>query len=318
MNRHRRDTRTETQKTPLVLLAGLPHPICGAVAHTIEKSLTPSPRVIFEASGTDNRELYKVQTVTGLLRAASNYAVRQLKASTSAPTPTQILLAYVPATDEERLLAAFDFCVFPVRLTRLAEYDEHGRQYRHNHRTTEGYVVPSLQTALRSFTEVKRRLSSLSWREPLFLPPRNFKVSDKERVADIFMDMRRAKTPWGATLTNLRTTKVTHEQLPKHIEKGAHKEVFSDSRSLLFPHDLSNHGSVRELSPNCSDDDRKQFMRSSFRFGVPLLDGYHHDVQYAGRRLDGETFECSCEGIVRLYCAYANVYPSDFIRPSKK
>jgi len=318
MTRYRRDTRKETQRTPLVLLAGLPHPLCGAVANTTEKSLSPSPRVIFEASGADNRELYKVQMVTGLLRAASNYAVRQLKASTSAPTPTQILLAYVPATDEERLLAAFDFYVFPVRLTRLAEYDEHGRQYRHNHRTAEDYVVPSLQTALRSFMEVKRRLSTLSLREPLFLPPRNFKVSETERMADIFMDMRRAKMPWGAPLTNIRTTKVTHEQLRKHVPAGAQKEVFSDSRSLLFPHDLSNHGLVRELPPDCSDDERKQFMRSSFRFGVPLMDGYHHDVQYAGRSLEGETFECSREGIVQLDCAYANIYPNDFIRPSKK
>ena len=317
MLRHRLDRRNESSSKPLVLLAGLPHPTCGAVANTTEKSLFPSPRVIFEASGTDNNNLYRFETVTGLLRAVSDHAVRQLKANTQVPTPTQILLAYVPGADDERLLAEFDFFVFPVRLTRLAEYDERGRQYRHDRKVAEEYVVGSLETALRSFMEVKRRLSSPSWREPLFLPPRNFRVSATERMADIFTDMRRAVQPWGPPIPNVRTTKVTHKELSKHLREGASREVLSDARGLLFPHDQSGHGPVRALDPTSSHEERKQFMRSSFRFGVPLIDGYHHDVQYGGRGLGGETFECSRRGVVQLDCDYANIYPNDFIRPSK-
>jgi hypothetical protein len=317
MIRHRRDIRKEARRVPLVLLAGLPHPISGAVASVVEKTLVPSPKVIHQASGSDNKELYKPQTVAGLLRAVSDYAVRQLRAQTSPPIPTQILLAYVPAGDEERLLGEFDFFVFPVRLTRLAEY-EHGRQYRHDRKICEEYVGPAVETALMNFMEVKRRLSSPNLREPLFLPPRNFKVTNSDRMADIFLGLRRAKTPWGGPLPNIRTTKVTHDDLKKHVPVGKHKEVLCDHRNLLFPHDQSNHGPARELAQGCSEEDRKQFMRSSFRFGVPLIDGYHHDVQYPRRDLGGEQFECSREGIVSLTSAYANVYPNDFVRPSKK
>src|SRR5579864_232360 len=317
-SRHRQGTRRETQKTPLVVLAGLPHSIYTAAARTTVENLSPSPRVISHPSGADDRFLYKKQTVTSVMQAVTGYAARQIKAENTPPTPNQILFAYVPSDDEEQLLAEFDFFVFPVRLTCLAEYDESGHQFRHDREMVEKYVVSSLQIALRNFMEVKGRLSRVNAREPLFLPPLNFKVSNTERMADIFKDMRRAARPWGDPLPNIRTTKVTHEQLPKHVRKGAHREVLSDSRSLLFPHDQSNHGPARELAPACSHEDRRQFMQSSFRFGVPLTDGYHHDVQFAGGSLGGETFECSRKGHIKLDSQYANVYPNDFVRPSKK
>jgi len=317
MIRHRRDARRETS-TPLIVLAGLPHPIHAAVARTLEENLVPSPRVISQASGTDNRYLYKKQTVTVLMEAVSGYAARQIKAQATIPTPKHILLAYVPATDEEQLFTEFDFFVFPIRLTRLAEYDENGRQYRHDRGTTESYVVPSLQTALVNFVEIKRRLSSLNPKEPLFLPPLNFEVSKIKRMADIYRELRKEARPWGDPLPSIRMTTVTHDQLKKHVPVGAKKDIFSDSRSLLFPHDRSNHGPARELSPNCSHEERKQFMRSSFRFGVPLINGFHHDVQFIGHGLGGERFECSQKGSLQLSSSYANIYPNDFVRPSTK
>jgi len=318
MTKRRQEVRKGSHGAPLVLLAGLPHPTCSAVASIVEANLSPSARVIFEASGADGSNLYKKQTVTGLVRAVSEYAVRQLKAQTAAPTPTQIILAYVPAADDEQLLSEFDFFVFPVRLTRLAAYDHYGRQHRHNLTTTEEYVLSSIQAALCDFVEIKRRLSSISLREPLFLPPRNFKVSPTERMSDIFKELRQAERHWGSTIPEVRLAKVTHDDLPKHVLGGGHKEIFSDSRDLLFPHDSTNHGFARDLAPASSHEERKQFMRSSFRFGVPLISGYHHDVQYVGRDLGGATFECSVGGVVQLDSDYANVYPNDFVRPGKK
>jgi hypothetical protein len=302
----------------LVVLAGLPHPNCSAVAAAVEKALSPPPRVIFQPSGTDNKELYRPQTRTALLRSLSDYATRQLKAHTPAPAPTQIVLAYVPSSDEEHLLEHFDFFVFPIRLTRLGAYDQCGRQYRHDPNEAVRHTVSSVRTGLRSFMEIKRRLSSSSWREPLFLPPRNFKVSDDEQMADIFVGMRRATRAWGDQPPNIRTTTVTGEQL-RHIPRGKQREVFSDCRGLLFPPDPQYHGPFRDLAPDCSDEDRKQLMRSSFRFGVPLINGYHHDVQFGdGRGLGGEMFQCSRMGVIQLRCSHANVYPNDYVRPSEK
>jgi len=283
----------------------------------MEKGLSPNPRIIFAPSGANDSELYKTQTVSTLLRAVSEYSVRHLRPQIEVPSPTQILLAYVPAADEERLLAQFDFFVFPVRLTRLAEYDVNGRQHRHSPKVAEGYIAPMIETALRAFSEIKRRISNATWTEPLCLPPRNFKVSDTERIADIFREMRQSKRPWGSPLPEIRSMRVSHELLPANLREGASREVFADSRDLLFPPDNSHHGVVRELTAGCADAERKLFMQSAFRFGAPLRDGYHHDVQYGGRDLRGTMFECSRRGVIPLSCTYANVYPNDFVRPSK-
>jgi hypothetical protein len=173
MRRNRLDFRHRVH-APLVILAGLPHPICAAVAKSVEAKCAPTPRVVFEASGNDGRQLYKEQTVSALMGAVAEYALRHLKVQAIPSTPRHIILAYVPADDEERLLSEFDFFVFPLRLARLADYDEHGRQHRHNRKVAEEYVVSLFETAVREFTEIKRRLSSVSDKEPLFLPPRNF------------------------------------------------------------------------------------------------------------------------------------------------
>ncbi len=315
MKRNRWDARQGIH-APLVVLVGLPHPICAAVARVLENRLSPSPQVIFQPSGADNRELYKKQSLTELMAAVTGFAVKHLRAEAVRPTPTQILLAYVPAADEEQLLAEFDFFVFPVRLTSLAQYDAFGRQFRYNREFAEDYAFASLETALGTFTNIKRRLSSPSHREPLFLPPRNFNVSNATRIADVFREMRLFTRPWAPPIADIRTTKVTHEQLER-ISHGAHKEVLCDARNLLFPCDQSHHGSVRDLPPSCTHEERKQFMRSTFRFGVPLIDGFHHDVQFAaGRKLGGERFDCSRNGILHLHCTHANVYPDDFVRPS--
>jgi len=129
--------------------------------------------------------LYSEKLVSGLLEAVSNYAVRQQNAQPSSVTPNQILLGYVPAADEEHLLQAFDFFVFPVRLIKLAEYDAScGQQYRHSQEFALEYLVKTLEAAIRSFGPLKARLSTPGSREPFFLPP------------VIFMSL---KKPWSAS-----------------------------------------------------------------------------------------------------------------------
>ena len=313
MRRRRLDFRQGVQ-APLVILGGLPNPICAAVARSIEGRCTPTHRVVFAPSGNDGRQLYKEQTVSTLIKSAAEFAIKHLRTQVTPPTPKHIILAYVPAADEERLLTEFEFFVFPVRLSRLADYDEHGRQLRHDLNIGKAYVFAELDTALRQFAEVKRRLSSASDREALFLPPRNFKTSGSERMVDVFRRMVRQTTSWTDSIPGAQRVKVENKDLPRHVRRGAQKTVLEDVRGLLFPSDPSRDGPARELAGDSSMEEMKHFLKSRFRFGVPLIDGYHHDVQYAGRSLRREEFECSREGPVTLTCPYANVYPNDYVR----
>jgi hypothetical protein len=313
MKRPRQDFR-KVIELPLVVLAGLPNPISMAVAKATEASGT---RVIAHPSGNDGTRLYPESNVSLLMNAVSGFAVRHLKSGSVPPTPKQIILAYVPADDQDRLLAEFEFFVFPISLNLLADYDEGGRQNRHNQSLAVKYVRDSLDVGLHEFAAVKRRLSNVSDREPLFLPPMNFKVSHAEQLADIFREMMRQETPWGDEISSIPRLSVTSDDLRNHVKKGVKKVVLSDVRGLLFPHDPHEHGRERELQPEPSSDERRHLMRSYFRFGVPLRNGLHHDAQFAGRPLRGERFECSHRGPLDLNCSHANIYPNDFVRPAK-
>jgi hypothetical protein len=249
-----------------------------------------------------------------LIRSLSAYAVRQIKGGVIPVAPQHILLAYVPSADEERLLREFEFFAFPVRLHLLADFDEYGRQLRNNSAFAEQHTITCLDRAIPEFSTVKRRLSSGSHREPLFLPPRNFWVSAQERMADVYREITHARLPWNDPLHRLQRVMLTKRDLPRNIEPGAKKEIFSDNRGLLFPHDRGHHALARELAENCSHEDRKLFLRSCFRFGVPLENGYHHDVQFVGRELNQVEFECSTAGPTKITGTHANIYPNDYIR----
>ena len=316
MKRHRPGLK-QIDEVPLVLLAGLPHPICARVAESVETSPSLNAHVIHQASTSHGKQLYSKATVEQLIKAVSHYVSRQLSSHPAPRRPRHLLLAYVPARDEKCLLSEFEFFAFPVRLNRMADYDPSGRQYRHNLDYAKRYVVSSLEKASRQFLRsFKRRLASVSDKEPLFLPPRNFSVSKTERMSDIFRTLQQTDS-WSNPIDCVRKVKVTSDDLYKSISTGAHKFVLSDFRSLLFPHDRKFHGLPPKLSENSSHEERKHFMRSWFRFGVPLMGGFHHDVQFARRPLRGAQFECSREGCLKLRCSHANVYPNDYVRPAQ-
>ena len=318
MKRNRPGLR-QTVEAPLVLLAGLPHPICARVAKSIGTSLSLKTRVLFQASGSYGKQLYDEVTVAALIKAVSDYVANQSKSHPAPQRPRHILLAYVPADDEEHLLSEFEFFVFPVRLNLLADYDAYGRQNRHHLDLAKRYVVSSLETASRQFLmTVKRRLSTINDRELLFLPPQNFRVSKTERMSDLFRAMLRQTASWADPINRVKRVNVKSDDLYKSIPTGANKVFLSDCRGLLFPRDRAYHGPQRKLAEDCSDEERKHFMRSWFRFGVPLTDGFHHDVQFAGGTLRGAQFECSRQGLLKLSCSHANVYPNDYVRPAQK
>jgi len=315
MKRDRRDYREKIQ-LPLLVLAGLPNPACAGIASLVEQHFRS--KVIRHASGNDDARLYTDATIGALMNAVSGFAVRQLRSEAHPPVPKHILLAYVPSDDDEGLLDAFEFFVFPVRLVSLSRYDEHGRQLRHDLKVATDRVVSSLEVALHEFSDVKRRLSSISDTEPLFLPPENFHVSATLRAAGVFRAMFRQNTSWNDPVSSIQRVTVKSEDLPKVVRGGGQKRILSDTRGLVFPHDPSEHGLPRELPAECSPTDRKDIMRSYFRFGVPLRNGFHHDVQFPGRNLKGELFDCCRQGRIELSCSHANVYANDYVRPATK
>lgn len=316
VKRKRLDYRKSTP-APLIIVAGLPNPLSVTVAKYLELKFIPEPKTIQQPSGNLDSGLYRPGTVESLLSAVSAFAERQRKAQPEVTVPSFILLAYVPSPDEEQLLKAFEYFVFPVRLSRLADYDARGRQMRHDLALAQEYVLSSLQIAFGEFREIKRRLSSPSDKEPLFLPPNNFRTLDEGRVAALFSGLVRQRLAWNDLVKTVKSTQVTNQDLPSKVARGATKTILQDARGLFFPRDLSFHGVPREIEQNSSVQERQLHMKSSFRFGVPLPDGFHHDAQFAGRDLASTVFECCKAGVIQPGGSHANIYPNDFVRPVK-
>lgn len=77
MPRRKRLDFRQVRPKPIVILAGLPHPIAGAAALFVGAHYSDSPKVIFASSGRDNNELYRPGTVNTLVSGLSAFAVRQ-------------------------------------------------------------------------------------------------------------------------------------------------------------------------------------------------------------------------------------------------
>lgn len=70
----------------------------------------------------------------------------------------------------------------------------------------------------------------------------------------------------------------------------------------------------RQAEVAANRPNRVSLLRSSYRFGVPLPPGFHHDAQFAGRSLYKTSFECAENGPITLSTTHANIYPDDVIR----
>lgn len=176
------------------------------------------------------------------------------------------------------------------------------------------YVPEIIKQAMPTFNDLKRRISTLSSSEPFLLPPENFRVSSDEKLAGLFLQLRRRERLWDDQLPELHSETVTGKQLPRNLHSQARKKVYVDSRNLYFPVDRGAHGLLRELDDDCESEERQRFLRSAFRFGAPIGDGFHHDAQFIGRDLDGVTFECCQNGDVEGTGSHANIYPNDYVR----
>ncbi len=301
----------------MIVLAGLPFPNCAAVGEFVEHNYANRPKVVFQGSDGDDGNLYRQSTVEALIRAVNSYAQRQKKAGEALAMPDHVILAYVPGGGEEYLLSEFEFFVFPIALRRLADFDHYGRQLRHDQRIAKDNVLSYLQDTGNEFSELKRKLSTPSEREPLILPPNNFAPTKSTRMANVFAELYRRRPLWNGAPNEIQTTKVSNAELRK-LSPGVSKMVFKDSRGLLFPVDRSHHGRARQLPDDASIQQRKLFLRSCFRFGVRLTEGFHHDVQFPGRSLGGVQFECSDLGSIPVEGTHANVYPNDHVGTKNK
>ena len=134
----------------------------------------------------------------------------------------------------------------------------------------------------------------------------------------LFWEMRIRQRAWADRFNELVPREFNSETLKKlHGEKT--QMCFQDHRRLVFfqPHSTAFHGVEWErekIEPNSA----RRILRSLYRFGAALPQGFQHDAQReGGNYLDREVFDCDQNGSIVVSGSHANVYANDVVRPSK-
>jgi len=112
----------------------LPKEVVNATENFLATAYKGSVRVHSVPASSKDGKLYPQSNIDALLLVALKFIDRRMKNKpTAEPHPRSIFLLYVPAQDQDRLLTALDFCVFPVAMRKLAEFSD-GRQGRNDDR----------------------------------------------------------------------------------------------------------------------------------------------------------------------------------------
>jgi len=303
----------------LYLLAGLPKEVVNAAENFLATRYKDTVRVHSVPASSKDGRLYPQSNVEALLRVALKFVDRRMKNSpTAEPHPRSILLLYVPAPDQDRLLQALDFCVFPIAMRRLAEYVD-GHQCRHTLKKCFVAVDAAMTIVRRDFEEVVQpRVRSRRSSEPFLLPPENFEGRTGP-IREFFIELTRESRSWADPYPEQDLLRwFDSEDLPQFLRRDERKEIFRDVRKLVFP--CARPSEPHGLAPPVVPDEELQYLQHNlkaiFRFGALLEEGFHHDVQLErGQRIKGVQFRCSRLGCVTVDATHANVYPNDYVRP---
>ena len=327
MGKRKKKTRTlpavtsqSTTPVDLLLLAGLPHPLHSRIGEFLKELAGVYSKVIAVPSGSHDGPLYRQPPVNTLLRAAAEFSIRRLKSRSDyqPPRPRRIVLFYVPAYDDQQLLGAFDFFVFPVPLRDLASFDEAGRQERHNRSACERAVQKGFDVYSRELIgSLQPRIESRKSSEPLLLPPLNFHLP-RRRLQQAFCELTRRTRTWDDAMPdNIVPEMFDHDRLPEFLDYQERQVIFRDARNVIFPCARAGelHWRRPEIEPQCQVVALQDFLRSVYRFGTPLPDGFHHDAQLeGGRHFHSMSFDCSRNGLISVTASHANLYPNDYVR----
>ncbi len=308
-----------TPPKALVVLVGLPPATVDAAAHRIESGFGRAVRVISIAASPDDNNPYRNAQVATILHNVVDFARRKARAEQQ-PAPSNIFLVYVPSRTQEPMLAAFDFFVFPLALPALGTF-ANGKQLRHDPEEVKRAIDDALTAtapAMTLFQAVEEKVAAVRHAEALQLPPIDFHIGADQPIATLFRALRRGEHPWTSANDNLVAEDYDTARIP-HLRRASASVPFVTSAASFFLRAdlLALHGPPRELPADDEVDDAL-LLRGSYRFGCPLLAGFHHDVQFENdRALDGVVLWCARKGRIGSSDVYVNIYPNDVVRGRK-
>jgi hypothetical protein len=141
------------------------------------------------------------------------------------------------------------------------------------------------------------------------LPPVNFHLRGR-RLCEVFRELIYRARSWENPLPEgISADEFEYDQLPGFLRRQERQRIFRDARGLVFPcarpHEL--HGLPDDIESETDLDGLRHLLRSVYRFGAPVAEGLHHDVQREwGEPLQGVSFDCTRRGLLFVSDSHAS------------
>jgi hypothetical protein len=317
----REEVRGPPGPSPLLVLAGLPEATAEIAARTINNSGLRW-RAISSAFPTRDQGFYvEARAILDLAKLTCDFAMAGPSIEERLPDPSRIVVAYVGASDADRLWSAFGHAVWPKPLIHPDWSWPAGRHWRHEIEVVNLVLQRAIRELESDATEaVRLRLEARRSDDVLLLPARNFHIDPHERLVDRFDRFMAGTLGIDGVVENVRTERFPFTRLASFFRKmgGAGKSFAVDARDLVFA--KANHGQDGNHHDIAADEtlDEARLRRElegRFRFGTPLVPaGFQHDVQRDwGAALVAERFDCTIKGEISVSGDHANVFPNDVV-----
>lgn len=309
-------------RSPLLVIAGFPEATAEIAAATINNDPDTRWRAIAVKFGRDDAAIYADLSATlELGRLTCAFADEAAPDPDGIPTPSRIVVAYVPCQGSTRLWDVFGHAVWPVRLEHPDWPVDARRHWRHEIEAVNSLLRAAMSSAEAEPAEgLRQRLEARRSDDPLLLPARNFHLDEVRRLFGPFRDFMAGNLGIGQVGAGVHAERFAFERLPGYYARmgGRGKRFCVDARDLVFA--KSNHGQhgahpIIERGAKVTSDLIQRVLEARYRFGTPLEPpGFQHDVQREGRtRLHNEMFDCVLRGPLPISGSHANVFPSDVV-----
>jgi hypothetical protein len=213
-------------------------------------------------------------------------------------TPTSLVLVWIPGAGDQLLLRAFDFVVWPSPINAQGG-------------DSVDAVVRACEVGQQGAQAWADRVNR-STKHPAQLPPQNYLLPQDRRLSDLLRAIRSGTAQAEAELDAIVQSRFVRDDFGRvHPRRGPRFHAHEDSGGRVFMRDPDKHGDVwRDAASPI------RTLNQLYRFGWPLPERLHFDVQRRQQPFKKEPFECCVRGTVRVTGQYINVYANDFLRAS--
>lgn len=318
----RPERRGPPGRSPLLVIAGLPEATAAVAAATINNDADTRWRAIAVSFGRDEAAIYAdLSAALELGRLACAFADQSAPDPEGIPTPSRIVVAYVPCQGSTRLWDVFGHAVWPVVLEHPDWPVDARRHWRYEIEPVNLLLrVAMAEAEAEPADGLRHRLEARRSDDPLLLPARNFHLDETRRLFGPFREFMAGSLGIDDVGAEVQAERFAFERLSAYYGRmgGRGKCFCVDARELVFA--KSNHGQhgaypMIERGAKVTSNLLQRVLEARYRFGTPLEPpGFQHDVQREGRtQLNKEMFDCVLRGHIPISGSHANVFPSDVV-----